>query len=643
MTPQSEPLVSLAKHHGALGLLAEAIVGEQVSVEPTLEACWPAVPADPLSPKVLVPPELSKHGEAGRRLHRAFVVHQAVGHEMRKGVELARDRLNQTHRHLTDVLAIVEDRRVAATIDRRYPGASADVAAARAELDELTVGSRTDDVDESRLRWCADASAVASIWRYLSRPDLSQVVPRGLAELIDRGLGAIEAEGASIEQSLHLAAAICAHISTAPIPTFDDSSGEMLNAKEVLGAGALPGADVAVSSVVDRQGAGGGQALGLDELAGSKVMDREADPSQDRISGGLELAMVVSRSADPSPTRVFVYDEWDFRSRVHRPSWCRLVESRLIGDDSSLIDEVRARHRGLRRDIRRRFAHLRPERLVRVHRSTDGDELDLDAVIEARVDRRAGAPAQDRLAIRRDRAERDVVTAFLIDLSASTSAPVKPRTADATSPDKTDETDELVDEQDETDDMLAPLWIMPCQPTQPERRVIDVAKDGVALMSEALNELGDRHAVYGFSGTSRHGVEFVVAKDFGDRVSASSWAAVDAMRPMQYTRMGPAIRHATAKLASEHAATRLLIIVSDGYPQDVDYGRDARDREYGLHDSARALSDAHRAGIATFNLTIDPAGHDYLREMCPDQRYLVIEDIEALPGELAKIWLALRT
>ena len=107
--------------------------------------------------------------------------------------------------------------------------------------------------------------------------------------------------------------------------------------------------------------------------------------------------------------------------------------------------------------------------------------------------------------------------------------------------------------------------------------------------------------------------------------------------------MGTAVRHATAKLQAEAARTRLLIVISDGYPQDVDYGEDARDRAHGMHDTARALADAERAGVDTFCITIDPAGHDYLREMCPDQRYLVIDEIEALPAELAKVYLALRS
>ena len=105
--------------------------------------------------------------------------------------------------------------------------------------------------------------------------------------------------------------------------------------------------------------------------------------------------------------------------------------------------------------------------------------------------------------------------------------------------------------------------------------------------------------------------------------------------------MGAAIRHATAKLARQPASTRLLVVVSDGYPQDSDYGPDRLDPEYGIRDTARALADAGLAGITTFCVTIDPGGHDYLRRMCAPHRYRVIDDVPALPAALAGIYAEL--
>ena len=183
-------------------------------------------------------------------------------------------------------------------------------------------------------------------------------------------------------------------------------------------------------------------------------------------------------------------------------------------------------------------------------------------------------------------------------------------------------------------------WLDPDDLPLPEvgRRVLDVAKESVAVMCDALELLGDRHAVYGFSGEGRHHVDVHVAKDFDDRASPATWAALSAMRSLKYTRMGPAVRHATTRLAAQPSRTKLLVVISDGYPQDVDYGPLRGDREYGLQDTARALADAVAVGVTPYCLTIDPAGHDYLRRMLPERSYVVIEDVHSLPQELATLY-----
>ena len=267
---------------------------------------------------------------------------------------------------------------------------------------------------------------------------------------------------------------------------------------------------------------------------------------------------------------------------------------------------------------------------MRVHHADDGDELDIDAVIEAVVDRRTGTVPDDNVHIRRERAARDVATAFLVDLSASTSSPV----VDEEEPAE-------VTEQDGLEYRFASYdpYDMP-PPPEPSRRVLDVAKESVALMCDALEVLGDRHAVYGFSGEGREHVDFHVAKDFDDRTSPASWAAIAAMKSLRYTRMGPAVRHATAKLAAQPSRTKLLIVISDGYPQDIDYGPVRGDNEYGLEDTARALREAIDAGVHPYCVTIDPAGHDYLRRMCPPDTYVVIDDVPSLPRELATLYRA---
>jgi nitric oxide reductase NorD protein len=226
-----------------------------------------------------------------------------------------------------------------------------------------------------------------------------------------------------------------------------------------------------------------------------------------------------------------------------------------------------------------------------------------------------------------------VAAAFLMDMSASTGFPLPDAQPVATS-------------LKAVGNEYAPYFYgglddIPAVAHEPKRRVIDVAKDALALMCEALQRLGDSCALYGFSGDGREHVEFHVAKDFGDRLSVRTWAALAAMEPVRSTRMGTAIRHALTKLLREPARVKVLIIVSDGYPQDHDYGPDRKDDTYGIEDTACALREAERAGVLAFCVTIDPAGHDYLRRMCAESRYMVIDDVMALPRELTKIYRTL--
>jgi nitric oxide reductase activation protein len=253
------------------------------------------------------------------------------------------------------------------------------------------------------------------------------------------------------------------------------------------------------------------------------------------------------------------------------------------------------------------------------------------------VDRRAGHASDERLHVRRDPASRDVAAAFLVDMSASTAValPDPHAAGEPPAPQAAPWTDTGALLYGAYDDEPEPA------PRPPRRRVVDVEKDALALMADALATLGDACAVYGFTGNGRDDVEFHVAKDFDDPPSGSTWAAIAAIEPRGSTRMGAAIRHAAAKLARQPASLRLLVVVSDGYPQDSDYGPDRLDEEYGIQDTARALRDLEAAGTRTLCVTVDPAGHDYLRRMCPPRRYLVIDDVHALPAELARAYAAI--
>jgi hypothetical protein len=321
----------------------------------------------------------------------------------------------------------------------------------------------------------------------------------------------------------------------------------------------------------------------------------------------------------------FLYDEWDSHAQRYLRGWCRLYERRSEPGDAQAVRELLRRIAPLEQRVRRQFHQLPLQAYQRTHRVLDGEELDWEAILDHHTDRRRGTAPDERVYQRRDRVIRDVAAAFLIDLSASTD-------------DAIDQTETHANDPNDRPDDDDPLWHPVAIEAVPSRRIIDVLRDSIALMARALDIHGDSYGVFGFSGYGRDCVEYYVAKEFAEPLCGASLKALVGMRPRRSTRMGPAIRHSTAKLVRTGSAMKVLIMLSDGFPQDCDYGPDRSDHEYGVADTARALEEAARAGVETFCLTVDRSGHDYLKRMCPDDRYMLIEDIEALPDALSKVY-----
>ena len=349
----------------------------------------------------------------------------------------------------------------------------------------------------------------------------------------------------------------------------------------------------------------------------------------------------IASAMSTRPPAVSATNEWDYLHHGYKRGWCRLFEETLAPDDDAesrkLIDAVRPHASA----VRRRFGQIRPAGYQRVAKVADGDELDLNTLVDVRCDLRAGVSPDDRVYSRRDRVRRDVGAALLVDLSASTDDPLvekpAPDPADGRGASRGAATQKLRDPWFDDDD--DPYAVLDNPPDAAERRrIIDIQKEAVALLATALEGIGDRYGVYGFSGYGRDCVEFYVAKELDQALDRRALDAIAAMKPKRSTRMGPAIRHAATKLQSSGAALKVLMILSDGFPQDCDYGPKRGDHEYGLRDTAKALEEAERAGVYTFCITVDRSGHDYLRRMCPDARYMVIEETEELPDALQKAY-----
>jgi nitric oxide reductase NorD protein len=281
------------------------------------------------------------------------------------------------------------------------------------------------------------------------------------------------------------------------------------------------------------------------------------------------------------------YDEWDYRRAAWRHGWCHLYEMPAPVGDHEWVDEVRTRHAHLIRGIRRRFEALRGEDKP-LRRQFDGEEIDLDAQVEARADRKSGSEPSPRLFVHRRRVERSLAVMFMVDMSGSTKG-----------------------------------WVN------------DAERESLVLLCEAIEALGDSYAIYGFSGWTRTHCDIYPVKRFADRYDAATRSRIAGIEAKDYTRMGVAVRHLSGLLARQNTRHKLLVTLSDGRPDD--YGDEYRGR-YGIEDTRRALLEAREKGIRSYCVTIDRHGADYLPQLYGPAHYSVIDDAKKLPRKIAEIY-----
>jgi len=281
------------------------------------------------------------------------------------------------------------------------------------------------------------------------------------------------------------------------------------------------------------------------------------------------------------------YDEWDFGRLHYRRNWCVLRELEQEGGDTAFYRQTLEKYRGLVRSLHRTFEVLRGEDKV-LRRQPQGEDIDIDAFVEALADMQSGMEMSDRVFARMHKDERNIAVLFMVDMSGSTKG-----------------------------------WI-----NQAER-------EALVLLVESLQVLGDRYAIYGFSGWARKRCEIYRIKSFEDPLSDQVMGAIGAIEPKDYTRMGAPIRHFSRMLEEVEARTKLLITLSDGKPDDYDHYYRG---EYGIEDTRQALFEARVAGIHPFCITIDREGADYLPHMYGKANYVVLDDVAKLPLKVSDIY-----
>ncbi|GAB4177523.1 MAG: hypothetical protein Fur0039_20950 [Rhodocyclaceae bacterium] len=281
------------------------------------------------------------------------------------------------------------------------------------------------------------------------------------------------------------------------------------------------------------------------------------------------------------------HDEWDYHRQAYRRGWCHVRELDAKAGDADYVRGVSARYAPLIRQIRRRFEALRGEDRM-LGRQPDGEEIDIDALVDALADQRADLQPSDRMFRRRVRNERSLAAMFMVDMSGSTKG-----------------------------------WVN------------DAEREALILLCEGIEMLGDAYAIYGFSGWTRTRCDIYRVKAFGESYDETVRARIAGIEAMDYTRMGVAIRHLTGLLAGQAARHKLLVTLSDGRPDD--FGDEYRGT-YGIEDTRRALLEAHGRGVRSYCVTIDRHGADYLGHMYGPAGYTVLDEVHKLPGRLAEIY-----
>jgi nitric oxide reductase NorD protein len=287
-------------------------------------------------------------------------------------------------------------------------------------------------------------------------------------------------------------------------------------------------------------------------------------------------------------------DEWDADAGAYlkRKAGVRVSPPASANDEAQTwADRALREHAALERKVRHQFERLRARRTL-LPRQRSGDEIDVAAVVGAMTDRQMGEGGNDRLYMAARPARRGLAIALLADVSGSTKAQVSDG-----------------------------------------RTIIDLEKVALLLASSALDGLGDRYAAYAFAGQSAENVSLTTVKEFAERSGAETRRRIGALAPGGFTRLGAAVRYVTARLAAESAGHRLLLLLSDGRPNDVDRYQS----EYGVEDARQAILEARASGVYPYCLTIDANASDYLPRIFGAAGYAVVTRAEQLPTAMVAV------
>lgn len=291
------------------------------------------------------------------------------------------------------------------------------------------------------------------------------------------------------------------------------------------------------------------------------------------------------------------YPEWDHMIQLERPAWVTVQERRPKSGDVGVIDGILAEHRRLIGRMKFILDAMQPQGVQRLRKLEDGDELDLNAALASVIDMRMGRQPDPRIMMRSVRKTRDISVLVLLDLSHSTNDKVAGQ----------------------------------------EHTVLDLTRSACALLADAIAKVGDPFAIHGFCSDGRHDVNYWRFKDFAQPYDDTAKAHLAGMEGQLSTRMGAAIRHASAALRQQRSSKKLLLVITDGEPADVD----VRDPQYLRHDTKKAVEEAGRNGVTTYCMSLDPRADQYVSRIFGARNYLVVDKVERLPEKLPVLYAGL--
>ncbi|MCW2306245.1 nitric oxide reductase activation protein NorD [Rhodobium gokarnense] len=292
------------------------------------------------------------------------------------------------------------------------------------------------------------------------------------------------------------------------------------------------------------------------------------------------------------------YHEWDYQVQLFRPDWATVYERRQPKGEVGDIDRILVEHRPVTQRIRQIIDLLQPQGVQRIRNMEDGDEIDINAAVDAMIAIRMGDQPDPRITMRNVLKTRDLAVLVLLDLSESTN--------------------DVVDEVD-------------------GKTVLDLTREATALVATAIAGIGDAFAVHGFASDSRHDVQYFRFKDFTERFDDDAKARLAGMRGGLSTRMGAAMRHAAHHLTRRPERHKLLLLVTDGEPADID----ERDPQHLRHDTRKAVEELYTRGVLSYCLTLDAEADDYVQRIFGINNYTIIDNVERLPEKLPTLFASL--